>query len=100
MLLRFTDKYWDSQSPALHSPFIGCRATETANQREVQNNYCLEPDFGVPDFVLLKLCYLSLGPIYQAGESIFPLTSRCISSNPFFKLEIFSSIMEICKSIK
>ena len=42
----------------LSSPLIGCWPTERANQRAAQDNYCIEPDFWVLGFVLLKICYL------------------------------------------
>ena len=42
----------------LSCPLIGSLSSSTANQRAAQNNYYAEPDFGVPGFVLLKLCYL------------------------------------------
>ena len=42
----------------LSCPLIGCWATERANQRAAQNNYYIESDFGVPGFVLYKLCDL------------------------------------------
>ena len=36
---------------------FGCWATQRDNQSAVQNNI-IEPDFGVPGFVILKLCHL------------------------------------------
>ena len=36
---------------------IGSLSSSTANQRAAQNNYYIEPDFGVPSFLLPKLFY-------------------------------------------
>ena len=41
-------------------PLSGSWDTERNNQRAAQNNYYIEPNFGVSGFVLPKLCYLYL----------------------------------------
>ena len=49
-------KSWDLQSLVvivLSCPLIGSLSSSIANQRAAQ-----EPDFGVPGFVFLKLCYM------------------------------------------
>jgi hypothetical protein len=39
----------------LSCPLIGSLSSSTANQRAAQNNYCIEPDFGVSGFEVPKL---------------------------------------------
>ena len=52
-------KVWLYKAIVLSCPLIDCWATERANLRATQNNfYNIKPDFWVPGFVLLKLCYL------------------------------------------
>ena len=57
----------------LSCPLIGCWATERANQRAAQNNYYIEPDFGVPSFVLLKLCHLYYIIYKFIRQTFFPI---------------------------
>ena len=50
-------KSWNSQSPAFFVLSFSL-SSSTANQSAAQSNYYTEPDFAVPGFVFLKLCYL------------------------------------------
>ena len=54
----------------LSCPLIGSLSSSTVTQRPAQDNYYTDPNFGVQEFVFLKLCYLYLsGRLCQESKN-------------------------------